>query len=115
MDALHGDGPDLGVAGRAPDRPAGGDPAAAADGRHHALIGEAGITGSGGGRLPVDWYPWPGCGSWSREGEGPGVRLGTPWAAQLTGDLLPPVLPAVAAAQAVGAIADRHAAVIRLR
>ena len=31
----------------------------------------------------------------------------------LTGDLLPPVLPAVAAAQAEGAISDRHAAVIR--
>ncbi len=31
----------------------------------------------------------------------------------LTGDLLPPVFPAVAAAQAEGAIGDRHAAVIR--
>ena len=31
----------------------------------------------------------------------------------LTGELLPPVLPAVAAAQAEGAISDRHAAVIR--
>ena len=31
----------------------------------------------------------------------------------LTGDLLPPMLPAVAAAQAEGAISDRHAAVIR--
>ena len=31
----------------------------------------------------------------------------------LTGDLLPPVFPAVAAAQAEGAISDRHAAVIR--
>ena len=31
----------------------------------------------------------------------------------LTGELLPPVFPAVAAAQAEGAISDRHAAVIR--
>ncbi len=31
----------------------------------------------------------------------------------LTGDLLPPVFPAVAAAQAEGAICDRHAAIIR--